>query len=84
MPSFSPGHLVAGCDSVVGAPSSVSSSRACSSDLKSGWFSKGSSIEYRSRGIVLSSPALRCFRSRCSWIAFESDELLVGGVGRPP
>ena len=49
-------------------PSIVSSIRACSSVLKSGWFSNGSSDMYFSSGISCSSAALRRFNSRWSWI----------------
>src|SRR3954469_15130400 len=53
-------------------PSIVSSNRACSSVLKSGWFSNGSSFMYFPRGISCSSAALRRFSSRWSWITCEN------------
>src|SRR5918996_666503 len=68
----SPGHgsrseLVS--RSAAGSPSSVSSIRACSSLLKSGWFSNVSSSRYGSSGISSSRPELRALRSRWSRIA---------------
>src|SRR6476619_4593326 len=58
--------------SIPWTPSIVSSNRACSSVLKSGWFSNGSSCMYFPRGISCSSAALRRFSSRWSWITCEN------------
>src|SRR3954454_23293019 len=55
-------------DSMPSTPSIVSSIRACSSVLKSGWFSNGSSCMYLPSGISCSSAELRRFNSRWSWM----------------
>src|SRR5205807_1989601 len=70
------------CASTAGtgsSPSIVSSRRACSSVLKSGWLWKGSSSLYRPIGIDDSRGAFRSFSSRCSWMArVNRDEVSAG------
>src|SRR4051794_10212991 len=65
------------------SPSIVSSIRACSSVLKSGWFSNGSSSLYLSSGSSPSSSEFFCFSSRWSWMTCANSEEVSTGKTPP-